>query len=95
MKRPSGEFWELTDREISACIEQYLDERDEVNVRFGVVAAAVANCAGISRSHFYTAADFFAFREKHETSTSVVPASQRLREFDKATDMMNKVLGKG
>lgn len=64
MKRPSDEFWELSYREINACMQDFKAERDEEFLRAGTIAAMVMNATRTSREQkIWTSADFFGTTE--------------------------------
>ena len=65
MGRPSDEFWSLSYREIIACVEQYLDEREEWRMLFGTGIATQINLATKSG---YSWMDIFPSRKKVEAA---------------------------
>lgn len=76
MGRDGAEFWTLTYREIFACVEEYLNEREERFMLFGTVAASPLNAAGYKD---ITWTSFFKPRnapDQEETSGRVLTLEQ-------------------
>lgn len=79
LKRPSDEFWALTTREVIACIDQYLDERDETRMLFGTIAAMHLTVAAKGKQSF-SWKDIFRAREASQQQTSKISSIEETRE---------------
>lgn len=78
MGRPSDEFWSLSYREIYACIDQYLDDREERLMLFGTQIATQINIATQGQTK-HSWMDIFRSRKKQDQPTHV-PTLEETRE---------------
>lgn len=78
MGRPGDEFWSLTYREIHACIDQYLEEREERLMLFGTQIATQINIATQGKTqHSWT--DIFRSRKRKQQNAKVA-SLEEIRE---------------
>ncbi len=84
MGRDGAEFWTLTYREIFACVDEYLNAREETFMLFGTVAASPFTAAGAKD---ITWTSFFKSRnapQEQQTSGRVLTLEQTRARFREA-----------